>query len=211
MRCRFITFEGIDGSGKSCVAEAVVNNLLDKGLDVVFTTEPTRTWLGDAVKRSYTEDVSVFTEALLFMADRATHTEQIKNWVEGGKIVVSDRYADSTYAYQAVRLKELVPDVMNWLIDFSRPFVVEPDLTLLLDVDPEVGLARIGSRDKKVHFENASFLRDVRANYLHLAKSKKFIVIDASKPLEEVIKMALEIISSRVAERDTPPRSQARQ
>ena len=81
MRCRFITFEGIDGSGKSCVAEAVVNNLQDKGLDIVLTTEPTRTWLGDAVKRSYTERVSVFTEAMLFMADRARMAPSRPCWV----------------------------------------------------------------------------------------------------------------------------------
>ncbi len=205
MRCRFITFEGIDGSGKSCVAEAVVNNLQDKGLDIVLTTEPTRTWLGDAVKRSYTERVSVFTEAMLFMADRATHTEQIKKWIEEGKIVVSDRYADSTYAYQAARLKELMPDAMKWLINFSNPFVIEPDLTLLLDVKPEVGLARINSRGKKVHFENASFLSEVRTNYLHLAKSKRFVVLDVSKPLEDVIKEVLETISSRVTVRGIPP------
>jgi len=198
MRCRFVTFEGVDGSGKTSVASFVAQSLRKEGLDVVLTTEPTHTWLGDAVKRSYTETVNPFTEALLFMADRATHTDQIRRWLGEGKLVLSDRYCDSTYAYQAAGLKGIGPDPMNWLKRMSKPFVTEPGLTVLLDVEPRLGLRRIAARSRKVHFENEPFLRKVRANYLMLAKSRRFVTIDASKPMAAVKKEALRIVSSRV-------------
>lgn len=198
MPCRFITFEGIDGSGKTSVAKAVADGLSRSGFDVVLTTEPTRTWLGDAVKKSYEEEVSPFTEAFLFMADRATHTEQIKGWMNEGKIVISDRYADSTYAYQAASLKGFDGDVIGWLKRISNPFVIEPDLTLLLDVNPKLGLSRIQSRAKKVHFENEQFLRKVRTNYLLLSKSRRFVVIDSSRSLETVTEESMRAVSSRV-------------
>jgi len=197
MPCRFITFEGIDGSGKSSVAKAVAKELTRRGVDVVLTTEPTHTWLGDAVKRSYSEPVSPFTEAFLFLADRATHTEQIRRWIAQRKVVISDRYADSTYAYQAASLKGVKGDVMSWLRRISEPFVVEPDLTLLLDVPPKLGLARIQSRKKKVHFEQEAFLKKVRANYLRLARGRRYVVIDSSRSIDEVTEEALGVVSSR--------------
>ena len=204
MQCSFVTFEGIDGSGKTCVAEAVANRLKERGLDVVLTTEPTHTWLGDAVKRSYTEKVSPFTEALLFMADSATHTQQISRWISEGKMVISDRYCDSTFAYQAARLEKLTKDAMDWLKEVSKPFVIEPDLTLLLDVEPRIGLERIASRDKKVHFENEPFLKKVRANYIELAKSRRFVTVDASRSLDEVIEESLRAVVKRVGESKVP-------
>jgi len=204
MRRGFVTFEGIDGSGKTSVAEEVTRRLEKKRIGVVLTTEPTKTWLGDAVKRSYDEDVSPFTEALLFMADRATHTEQIKKWVKQGKLVVSDRYSDSTYAYQAARLRGIVKDPLTWLKRMSVPFVIQPDLTLLLDVEPRLGLKRISPRAKKVHFEVEPFLRQVRRNYLELAKSRRFVVIDASRSFEDVVNESLQCIITRVRARGVP-------
>ncbi len=199
MPCRFVTFEGIDGSGKTSVAAAVARRMRQEGFDVVLTTEPTRTWLGDAVKRSYTEDVSPFTEAFLFMADRATHTKQIRRWIAEGKLVISDRYCDSTYAYQAARLKKLRKGALEWLKDLSRPFIIEPDLTLLLDVTPRLGLRRIAPRKKKVHFEREPFLKEVRKNYLLLAKGRRFVTIDSSRNLEDVVDECLGVVLRRAA------------
>ncbi len=196
MRGMFITFEGIDGSGKTRTAKKVARMLGNHGLPVVLTTEPTRTWLGDAVKRSYGERVSPFTEAMLFMADRATHTEWIKDQIRKGKMVISDRYCDSTYAYQCARLKGLVSDPMNWLKRMSAPFVIEPDLTILLDVEPQIGLRRIAPRKKKVHFEKEHFLKQVRKNYLRLAKGRRFVVVDASRPFEKVVEDSMAAINS---------------
>jgi len=199
VQCKFITFEGIDGSGKSTVAEVVVKELRRRGLDVVLTIEPTKTWLGDAVKRSYSEDVSPYSEAFLFLADRATHTNSIKKWIEDGKLVVSDRYCDSTYAYQAARLDDIQSNSLEWLEELSKSIIIEPNLTILLDVKPEVGLERIKPRAKKVHFENVEFLKKVRENYLKLSKKKRFTIIDASKSFEEVVKDTLSVISSKLS------------
>jgi len=204
MPCRFVTFEGIDGSGKTSAAAAVARGMRRKGFDVVLTTEPTHTWLGNAVKRSYTEDVSPFTEAFLFMADRATHTQQILRWVSEGKLVISDRYCDSTYAYQAARLKNLRKGAMGWLMDISKPFVVEPDLTLLLDVAPRLGLQRIAPRKKKVHFENEPFLKEVRKNYLLLAKGRRFVTIDSSRNLDDVVEECLRVVLRRATGSKNP-------
>ncbi len=195
---KFITFEGIDGSGKSTVVRAVSEGLQNSGHDVVLTTEPTKTWLGKAVKRSYVEDVSPFTEALLFLADRATHSERIRRWIDEGKVVLSDRYCDSTYAYQAARLKGMLEDPLDWLQRLSAPFVVTPDLTILLDVAPRTGLRRIESRKRMTHFERESFLKEVRKNYLALAKLGRFSVLDASRPLKEIQEDALRIVNSRL-------------
>jgi dTMP kinase len=198
MRGSFVTFEGIDGSGKTSVARKTAARLRRRGLPIVLTTEPTKTWLGDAVKRSYREPVSNFTEAFLFMADRATHTTRIEELLRKGTLVISDRYCDSTYAYQAARLKGMVKDPMNWLKRISEPFVIEPDLTILLDIEPRSGLRRIAARKKKVHFENEPFLRQVRRNYLALAGERRFVVLDASRSLDEVVEDSVDVISSRL-------------
>jgi len=198
MRGSFVTFEGIDGSGKTSVARKTAARLRRRGLPVVLATEPTKTWLGDAVRRSYREPVSNFTEAFLFMADRATHTMRIEELLKKGTLVISDRYCDSTYAYQAARLKGMVKDPMDWLKRISEPFVIEPDLTILLDIDPRNGLRRIAARKKKVHFENEPFLRQVRRNYLVLARERRFVVLDASRSLDDVVEDSVDAISSRL-------------
>ncbi|MBI4416716.1 MAG: dTMP kinase, partial [Euryarchaeota archaeon] len=101
----FATIEGIDGSGKTTVAERVAESLEHAGVAVVRTTEPTRTWRGDAVKWAIERDVDAVTEAFLFLADREAHSAQIRAWMNDGKLVLSDRYVDSTYAYQGARLE----------------------------------------------------------------------------------------------------------
>ena len=198
MRGILVTFEGIDGSGTTSVAKKVAARLRRRGLPVVLTTEPTKTWLGDAVKRSYKEPVSNFTEAFLFIADRATHTTAIEKMLRRGKLVICDRYCDSTYAYQAARLKGMVKDPMKWLERISEPFIIEPDLTILLDIDPRRGLRRIAARKNTVHFENEPFLKQVRRNYLTLARKKRFIILDASRSLDGVVEDSVKAISTRL-------------
>jgi len=198
-RGKLITFEGIDGSGKTSVAKRVTRELKRRGFKVVYTCEPTNTWLGDAVKSSYEKKVSPFTELFLFLADRATHTTRIKRWMEQGFVVICDRYADSTYAYQAVLLgkylKELDVEPVEWLKDISRPFVIEPNLTVLLLVEPSVALKRI--RRKGTKFEKKRFLEEVHRVYQKLAEEDpRFAVIDASPPIEEVVLRALDIVLS---------------
>ncbi len=197
MRGRFITFEGIDGSGKTTIAHRVAAELRRKGLKVVLTTEPTRSWLGDAVKRSYDDDVGPVAETFLFLADRARHTEDIRAWLKAGTTVISDRYADSTYAYQGARLEGVVKDPMRWLRSVSAPAIIEPDLTILLEISPAKGLRRISGRAKKVRFETLRFLTKVARNYDRLARTRRWVRIDATMPAEDVTREALAVIERR--------------
>src|SRR5205823_9822534 len=99
-----VTFEGIDGSGKSTACRALVEALAKRGLPARAHAEPTRSWLGEAVRRGISGDVAPWTEALLFMADHATHVEQAKRELTEGALVLSDRWSDSTFAYQGAAL-----------------------------------------------------------------------------------------------------------
>lgn len=198
---KLITFEGIDGSGKTTVAKHITEDLKKKGYKAIYTCEPTKTWLGDAVKSGYEKEISPFTELLLFLADRATHTQQIRDWLNEGSIVICDRYADSTYAYQAVALKKdlegLDMDPVEWLIEISRPFVIVPDLTVLLVVESSIALKRIKRQATK--FERERFLEDVQKVYLELAeKYPRFKIIDASKSLDETQHRTLGLVLSRL-------------
>jgi len=198
LRGRFITLEGIDGSGKTTIARRIARELRKRGVRVVLTTEPTRTWLGDAVKKSYDDDVGPLAETFLFLADRARHTADIRKWLESGATVISDRYADSTYAYQGARLEGVVREPMRWLASVSAPAVLEPDLTILLDVSPALGLRRIAGRRRKVRFETLRFLTKVAENYRKLARSRRFVRIEGSRPARDVARDALAFIDLRL-------------
>lgn len=184
-----ITFEGIDGSGKSTIAKIVYKEL-KKEFKVVLTKEPTNTFLGETVKKSFKENVSLFTEALLFLSDHATHVEKIKKLLKEGKIVISDRYSNSCFAYQGATLKQNLGkfgiNSIKWLREISSPFELVPDITFLLDISPEIAFKRISKRTKKTKFEKIEFLKEVRENYLKLANEKRFIVIDGEKSIEEI-------------------------
>lgn len=189
MAGKFITFEGIDGCGKTSVVEAIYDQLKAEGKDVILTQEPTKSWLGDAVKRSISEDHPALTEAFLFMADRASHSKEISSWLEDGKIVLCDRYADSTVSYQAasMELEGFDGDPFEWLKEISDLCAIKPDATFVLDIEPETALDRIQSRDKMTKFEELDFLRMVRKNFLRLGLIEDRIeVVDASPPLEAV-------------------------
>jgi len=195
----FIALEGIDGCGKSTLATLLSERLANAGFRVELTAEPTRTWLGDAVRRSYTESVSPYTEAFLFLADRATHTDWIRERVKAGGLVISDRYSDSTVAYQAALLHQRLggkPEhYIRYLTEVSEPIVTKPDITLLLDVDPGVSLKRLGSRAELEKFENLENLRLVRRNYLAIAKASDHTkIIDASRSLARVGEDAVKAI-----------------
>jgi dTMP kinase len=195
----FITFEGIDGSGKTTVAKRVVEALKQKGYDALYTCEPTGSEMGTALKSGYEKEVNPFMELFMFLADRASHTKDIMKWVEDGKIVVCDRYADSTYAYQAVMLEDALKGVgiepLDWLKKISEPFIVQPDLTLLFQIEPSDALKRI--RRKGTKFEREKFLKKVQGVYEKLAESEsRFVKIDASEKLAEVSQQGLEVVLS---------------
>lgn len=203
MRAGFVTFEGIDGSGKTTVARSVYETLRSRGERTFLTAEPTKGWLGDAVRRSYEDDLGPFVESFLFLADRALHQFEIRRRLADGELVLCDRYADSTYAYQGARLEGVVEDPIGFLRRASEPWLLRPDLTILLRVPPEIGLGRIRGRSRKIRFEDPALLAKVAANYDALAKEKGFIVLDGTRPVDAVAAEAIAVIEKRL----TSPRT----
>lgn len=194
---RFVTIEGIDGTGKTSVCNRVHKALVDEGLKVRLTREPSDSWLGKLVKASFERDISPFSEALLFCADRAQHTREIEAWLASGSHVLCDRYVDSTIAYQGAVLGQVYKgdDLLHWLMTVNRPFIRVPDLSILLVADPEVCLDRIGARTDMTKFEKLDTLRAVDANYKRIMKGEdRFVQVDAARPLEDVVAETLAFV-----------------
>ena len=192
----FIVLEGIDGCGKSTVAKAVAESYGDRA---VLTREPTDSWIGRAVREGDSEEVSPYLDALLFMADRANHTLEIAEHLRGGRVVVCDRYYHSTVAYQTAYLRrKSLGDNFGWLLEANTRISIHPDVTLLLTLDVEEALSRIGDRGELSRFERADFLREVQDNYLRLAEEDRTVVqIDASRPSDRVLVDILGILGER--------------
>lgn len=184
MRGKLVTFEGIDGSGKTTLAKATYEKLMTR-YPMIFVREPTKTWLGEAVRRAISSKINPFSEALLFMADHADLGIRLADWLSEGKLVLSDRYNDSNYAYQAVTLKDKLDKPMDWLMTFQKPFTIVPDLTFLIVIDPELALKRLNRERTK--FEVFEFLRKVEANYLKLAETSRFVKLDGCKPVDTLV------------------------
>jgi dTMP kinase len=194
---RFFVFEGIDGSGKSTVSKLFADRLAKSGRPVEWTAEPTSSWIGQQVRRANKEAQSDFAETLLYIADRAEHSAQIRAWLDDGRDVVCDRYEGSTLAYQSVTLRpHLGPKALDWLRAVNSPFVLHPDATFLLRIDPEKAMRRVSKRGEAEKFEKASFLRKVATVYDRLAmEDLSYIVIDASRSLDEVLDATLAFLS----------------
>ena len=176
MKGKFITLEGIEGAGKSTQIDVVAECLRVRGVRVVCTREPGGTPLGEKVRRVLLDPdlpaVSPDAELLLLFAARAQHLDQvIKPALERGEWVVSDRFTDATYAYQAGGrgLAEEVIGTLETLVQRG----LQPDGTLLFDVDPVVGLGRASRRGDKDRFESEAidFFERARAAYLARAAS----------------------------------------
>lgn len=193
MSGRFITIEGIEGVGKSTNLAFVQARLEAVGQSVVLTREPGGTDLGEAIRGLLLDHrndaMGDDTELLLMFAARAQHlAEVIRPAMTRGLWVLCDRFTDATYAYQGGGrgvARERIAALEEWVQDGLRP-----DLTLLLDVPVELGLARAGKRGALDRFERerADFFERVRAAYLALAEAEpaRFRVIDASQPLADV-------------------------
>jgi dTMP kinase len=194
---RLITLEGIDGSGKSTIAKRLASN--PDFFDFVFTREPTGSWIGDAVNRAIHSDTDSIAELLLFTADHAEHISKlIRPSLEGGKNVISDRYSGSRYAYQGMTLADNFEDPMQWVQDIHSGWTLNPDLTILFDVDPAIAVERCGNRGEKTKFEKISFLEGVRKNYLRLAQENSdiFKVINTDRKIDEIESEVVELIFS---------------
>ncbi|MCU0853232.1 MAG: dTMP kinase [Thermoplasmata archaeon] len=192
----FVVIEGIDGCGKSSVARALAERI---GRRAFLTREPTNSWIGRAVHVGDKRSISPYTDALLFMADRAQHTEEIAKLVKKGKLVVCDRYYHSTIAYQAACLEKVFRgDAFKWLLEANLKISRRPDLTVLLVIPPELGLARVKGRSSLSRFEKLGFLKKVSKNYLKLARVDRSIVkVDGTRALDVVVDEVYGLVKER--------------
>lgn len=192
-RGRFITLEGAEGVGKSVNLAFVAGLLEAAGIDVQRTREPGGTPLAERIRELLVspsgEAMPPMAELLLMFAARALHIEQcIRPALAAGRWVLSDRFTDASYAYQGAG-RRLGEAPVRWL-EAQVQGDLRPDLTLLLDADPAIGLARAGQRGAADRFEQErlEFFRRVRAGYLARARAEplRFRIVDASRPLEDV-------------------------
>ena len=204
----FLTLEGAEGVGKSTNIAFITQYLEQRGIEYVLTREPGGTQLAERIRdlllAVHEESMSGLTELLLVFAARAQHLNKVIEPALGaGKWVVCDRFTDATFAYQGAG-RGLSVETIGQLQSLVQG-ELRPDLTLILDLDPEIGLERASNRGQLDRFEREqqSFFRHVRQGYLDIAEAepKRCKVIDASKGLEEVkldLLAALELGLSRI-------------
>ncbi len=205
MRGKFITFEGIDGSGKSTQLRMLANELRVRGFNVLPTMEPGGTPLGRRLREAFLEteeNVAPLAELLLFAADRAQHVNfLVKPALAEGKIVISDRYADATFAYQGAG-RGFSEQIVNQVIQFATDGL-KPDLTLFFDLPIEKAALRTnnrtdaGEQKNRMDKETAEFYGRVREAYLKIAEREpeRFRVINAEGSTDEVQVRVVEIVS----------------
>ena len=149
------------------------------------------------MRRAIAEEIDPVTEALLFAADHAAHLFiVVKPALDQGRLVISDRYTDSRYAYQCVTLAGHLPDPLCWLRQVHGGWSVKPDLTILLVLPVEDALSRASAKAHREHFEEAGILTRVQANYLSLAAEdpSRFVIVDALQKKEEIQRFVSEVI-----------------
>jgi dTMP kinase len=191
----FITFEGGEGSGKSGQAKALLRRLSRLNIPTILTHEPGGTpfgkKLGRWLKWSQDTEISPLVELLLFNASRAQLvTEVIKPGLDAGKVVISDRYVDSTTVYQGYG-RGLDMEMVK-AVNQAATQGLKPDLTVLLDIPPEDGLARKKGREKdRFEQEELAFHQRVREGYLKLAaeEPQRWLVVDARQPKDKVSRL----------------------
>jgi len=197
-RGAFIAFEGLDGSGKSTHIRLLANKLKERGYDSLITAEPTTTSIGQLITDSIQDTqskVPLVTEALLFAADRFNHLKYvIEPAVRAGNVVLCDRYVHSSIAYQGAQQLSI-----KWIKAINR-FASKADLSIYLDITPEVGLERIQGRKKTV-FEVLPLQKKIREIYLWLVDQGELVLIDANRSIREVqndiFNMALDVVKRR--------------
>ncbi len=204
----FITFEGIEGSGKSSVIKRVAAALEAEGHGVALTREPGGSRLGESLRAILldvaSKGITSEAELFLYLADRAQHVQEvIRPGLDKGRVVLCDRYADSTVVYQGYG-RGLDPRLLHQLNDVAVAGVW-PDLTVLLDLDPEVGLKRAFTRnveqgktasEGRFEAESHAFHTRVREGYLTWAalNKERYRIVNAMEPLERVCEDAIRVV-----------------
>lgn len=206
MSGNFLTFEGLDGSGKTTQLRLLAAELRRLGFDVAETREPGGTVLGKRIRELILEDDAApapLAELLLFAADRAQHLETlIKPALAAGKIVISDRYADATAAYQGAGRGFPAERILQTIELATGGF--KPDLTLFFDLPTEAALARTNNRAdegeklNRLDKETIDFFERVRKSYLQIAAAepKRFRVIDANRSIHEIHVETVQIVTA---------------
>ena len=205
---RFVTFEGIDGTGKTTQIKALESHLRVRGQSCVVTREPGGTPLGDSLRQALLEagkqPIATATELFLYLADRAQHVQDvIAPALDAGRLVLCDRYTDSTLAYQGYG-RGIDLKLLRQLNDFADGGV-RPDLTFLLDCPAAVGLSRTAERQRntasvgredRFEREKLDFHERVRAGFLEIARAetRRFRVINAERSAEEVAQDIRQIV-----------------
>ncbi len=203
----FITLEGPEGSGKTTVSNIIANRLEKLGYKVIQTREPGGTPIAEAIRNIILDkkntNLDPRAEALLYAASRRQHLiEKIWPAIHEGKIVICDRYLDSSLAYQGGARNLGVDNVLS--INMFATEGTLPDLTLLFDIAPEIGLSRINANSNRevnrLDLEKLDFHKKVRETFLNLAKQNpnRYVVINADNTLEEVVEMAWNEIKKKL-------------
>ncbi len=190
----FITFEGSEGSGKSTQINMLAAYLRQQGYEVLVTREPGGTHIGEQVRQCLhdvkNKEMTAAAEVLLYSASRSQLVrEVIVPALENGVIVISDRYADSTMAYQGYG-RQLDLDALGTITHFATGGL-KPDLTILFDIDVEEGLSRrsIGGVEmNRMDLQEIAFYKRVRNGYMELVKQEpeRWVIVDAGRPLDEI-------------------------
>jgi len=203
----FVTIEGPEGSGKSSVTKEVVKLLQNDGFEVVLTREPGGTPIAEQIRNVILDKSNTamdpVTEALLYAASRRQHlVEKVWPLSKEGKIIISDRFLDSSLAYQG-GARGLGIDYVLAMNQFATEGYF-PELTLLFDLDPRIGLERIaankGREVNRLDLEKIDFHDSVRQTFLGLAKRfpERYVVLDASKPFDDVVQQAYKAVKNKL-------------
>lgn len=179
----FIALEGGDAAGTTTHSHLLKGFLESKGFRVYLTQEPSQSKIGILIREFLkNKEIPPTTDALLFAADRDLHyKDEIKNKLEEGYIVISDRYIESSIVYQSVQSDKITVD---WVKEINK-FVGLPDITIILDIDPKIALARKEAEDLE-KFEESYFLDKVRNLYLTRAKEENYHIISSDDIIEIV-------------------------
>ena len=202
-----VSLEGPEGAGKTSVLEALIPVLEDRGVEVLTTREPGGVLIGEKIREvildpSHTE-MDPKTELLLYIASRRQHlVEKVLPALAAGKLVIMDRFIDSSVAYQGFG-RGLDIDAINWLNEFATDGL-KPDLTLYFDIEVEEGLARIAANSNRevnrLDMEGLDLHRKARQGYLSLIEREgnRIEKIDASLPLDQVIENTQQLLFDRM-------------
>jgi dTMP kinase len=179
----FIVIDGIDGSGTTTHSQLLTGFLKHKGFKVHLTHEPSKSEIGQLLREYLkNKEIPPTTDALLFAADRDLHYHtEIKKKLDEGYIVISDRYIESSIIYQSVQSDKIT---VEWIKELNK-FVSQADLTIVLDIEPKMALARKTEEDLE-KFEDTTFLDKVRDLYLSRAKLEGYHVINSNEIIEFV-------------------------